>query len=90
MPYEVAKDKHTSLACHVLVPLPVGENERNHAGYSSWLARTQKHTEETLRPSLIGRRLIRQTPEYPRPRMQRDNYVMNGVWDYTIVPVNGD
>ena len=30
-------------------------------------------------------------PEYPRPRMQRDNYVMlNGVWDYTIVPVDGE
>ena len=29
-------------------------------------------------------------PEYPRPRMQRDNYVMlNGAWDYAIVPVDG-
>lgn len=54
----------------------------------------KKHTEETLNSltTVWGESLDPSNvlPEYPRPRMQRDNYVMlNGVWDYTIVPVDG-
>ena len=54
----------------------------------------KKHTEETLNSltTVWGEALDASNvlPEYPRPRMQRDNYVMlNGVWDYTIVPVDG-
>lgn len=55
----------------------------------------KKHTEETLNSltTVWGEALdsLNVLPEYPRPRMQRDNYVMlNGVWDYTIVPVDGE
>ena len=55
----------------------------------------KKHTEETLNSltTVWGEALdsLNVLPEYPRPRMQRDNYVMlNGVRDYTIVPVNGE
>lgn len=55
----------------------------------------KKHTEETLNSltTVWGEALDSSNvlPEYPRPRMQRDNYVMlNGVWDYTIVPVDGE
>ena len=55
----------------------------------------KKHTEETLNSltTVWGEALDSSNvlPEYPRPRMQRDNYVMlNGVWDYTIVPVGGE
>ena len=55
----------------------------------------KKHTEETLNSlsTVWGEALDPSNvlPEYPRPRMQRDNYVMlNGVWDYTIVPVDGE
>ena len=55
----------------------------------------KKHTEETLNSltTVWGEALDASNvlPEYPRPRMQRDNYVMlNGVWDYTIVPVDGE
>ena len=54
----------------------------------------KKHTEETLNSLMTvwGEALDPSNvlPEYPRPRMQRDNYVMlNGVWDYAIVPVEG-
>ena len=54
----------------------------------------KKHTEETLNSltTIWGEALDPSNvlPEYPRPRMQRDNYVMlNGVWNYTIVPVDG-
>ena len=55
----------------------------------------KKHTEETLNSltTVWGEALDPSNvlPEYPRPRMQRDNYVMlNGVWDYAIVPVDGE
>ena len=55
----------------------------------------KKHTEETLNSLMTvwGEALDASNvlPEHPRPRMQRDNYVMlNGVWDYTIVPVDGE
>ena len=54
----------------------------------------KKHTEETLNSltTVWGEALDLSNvlPEYPRPRMQRDNYVMlNGVWDYAIVSVDG-
>ena len=54
----------------------------------------KKHTEETLNSltTVWGEALNASNvlPEHPRPRMQRDNYVMlNGVWDYAIVPVDG-
>ncbi len=54
----------------------------------------KKHTEETLNSltTVWGEVLDPSNvlPEHPRPRMQRDNYVMlNGVWDYAIVPVDG-
>ena len=54
----------------------------------------KKHTEETLNSltTVWGETLDPSNvlPEYPRPRMQRDNYVMlNGAWDYAIVPVDG-
>ena len=54
----------------------------------------KKHTEETLNSltTVWGEALDSSNvlPEYPCPRMQRDNYVMlNGVWDYAIVPVDG-
>lgn len=54
----------------------------------------KKHTEETLNSltTVWGDALDPSNvlPEYPRPRMQRDNYVMlNGVWDYAIVSVDG-
>ncbi len=54
----------------------------------------KKHTEETLNSltTVWGEVLDSSNvlPEYPRPRMQRDNYVMlNGAWDYAIVPVDG-
>ena len=54
----------------------------------------KKHTEETLNSltTVWGEALDSSNvlPEYPRPRMQRDNYVMlNGAWDYVIVPVDG-
>ena len=55
----------------------------------------KKHTEKTLNSltTVWGEALDPSNvlPEYPRPRMQRDNYVMlNGVWDYTIVPVDSE
>ena len=54
----------------------------------------KKHTEETLNSLMTvwGEALDASNvlPEPPCPRMQRDNYVMlNGVWDYAIVPVDG-
>lgn len=54
----------------------------------------KKHTEETLNPltTVWGKALdvSNVLPEYPRPRMQRDNYVMlNGAWDYAIASVDG-
>ena len=55
----------------------------------------KKHTEETLNSltTVWGEALDPSNvlPEYPRPRMQRDNYVMlNGAWEYAIVPVDGE
>lgn len=54
----------------------------------------KKHSEETLNPltTVWGEALDPSNvlPEYPRPRLQRENYVMlNGVWDYAIVPADG-
>lgn len=54
----------------------------------------KKHTEETLNSltTVWGEALDPSNvlPEYPRPRMRRDNYEMlNGVWDYAIVSVDG-
>ena len=54
----------------------------------------KKHTEETLNSltTVWGEALDPSNvlPEYPRLRMQRDNYVMlNGVWEYAITPVDG-
>lgn len=54
----------------------------------------KKHTEETLNSltTVWGEALDPSNvlPEYPRPRMRRGNYEMlNGVWDYAIVPVDG-
>lgn len=54
----------------------------------------KKHTEETLNPltTVWGEALDPSNvlPEYPRPRLRRENYVMlNGVWDYAIVPADG-
>lgn len=54
----------------------------------------KKHTEETLNSltTVWGEALDPSNvlPEYPRPRMQREEYAMlNGVWDYAIVPVDG-
>ena len=55
----------------------------------------KKHTEETLNSltTVWGESLDTSNvlPEHPRPRMQRDNYVMlNGVWEYAIAPVDGE
>ena len=55
----------------------------------------KKHTEETLNSltTVWGETLDTSNvlPEHPRPRMQRDNYVMlNGVWEYAIAPVDGE
>ena len=54
----------------------------------------KKHTEETLNPltTVWGEALDASNvlPEHPRPRLRRDNYVMlNGSWEYAIVPVDG-
>lgn len=54
----------------------------------------KKHTEETLNPltTVWGEALDPSNvlSEYPRPRLRRENYVMlNGVWDYAIVPADG-
>ena len=54
----------------------------------------KKHTEETLNSltTVWGEALDPSNvlPKYPRPRMRRDNYEMlNGVWDYAIVSVDG-
>lgn len=55
----------------------------------------KKHTEETLNSltTVWGEALDPSNvlPEYPRPRLQRENYVtLNGTWDYAIVPVDGE
>ena len=55
----------------------------------------KKHTEETLNSltTVWGEALdaTNVLPEHPRPRMQRDKYAMlNGVWEYAIVPVDGE
>lgn len=55
----------------------------------------KKHTEETLNPltTVWGEALDASNvlPEHPRPRMQRDEYVMlNGVWEYAITSVDGE
>ena len=55
----------------------------------------KKHTEETLNflTTVWGEALdaTNVLPEHPRPRMQRDKYAMlNGVWEYAIVPVDGE
>ncbi len=54
----------------------------------------KKHTEETLNSltTVWGEALDPSNvlPEYPRPRLQRENYVMlNGVWEYAITLVDG-
>ena len=54
----------------------------------------KKHTEETLNSltTVWGEALDPSNvlPEYPRPRLQRENYVMlNGVWEYAIALVDG-
>ncbi len=54
----------------------------------------KKHTEETLNSltTVWGEALDPSNvlPEYPRPRLQRENYVMlNGAWDYAIALVDG-
>lgn len=54
----------------------------------------KKHAEETLNPltTVWGEALDPSNvlPEYPRPRLRRENYVMlNGVWDYAIVSADG-
>ena len=55
----------------------------------------KKHTEETLNSltTVWGEALDPSNvlPEHPRPRLRRDKYAMlNGVWDYAIVPVDGE
>ena len=55
----------------------------------------KKHTEETLNSltTVWGEALDPSNVllEHPRPRIQRDNYVMlNGVWEYAIAPVDGE
>ena len=83
------------LACHVLVPAASGETRDTMLDIRRVLASApKKHTEETLNSltTVWGEALDPSNvlPEYPRPRMQRDNYVMlNGAWDYAIVPVDG-
>jgi len=80
----------------VLVPAASGETRETMLDIRRVLASApKKHTEETLNSltTVWGEALDSSNvlPEYPRPRMQRDNYVMlNGVWDYTIVPVDGE
>lgn len=54
----------------------------------------KKHTEETLNSltTVWGEALdvSNVLPEHPRPRLRRDKYAMlNGVWEYAIVPVEG-
>lgn len=54
----------------------------------------KKHTEETLNSltTVWGEALDPSNvlPEYPRPRLQRENYViLNGVWEYAIALVDG-
>lgn len=55
----------------------------------------KKHTEETLNSltTVWGEALdvSKVLPEHPRPRLRRDKYAMlNGVWEYAIVPVDGE
>ena len=55
----------------------------------------KKHTEETLNSltTVWGEALDASNvlSEHPRPRMQRNNYVMlNGVWEYAIASVDGE
>ena len=55
----------------------------------------KKHTEETLNSltTVWGETLdvSNVLPEHPRPRLRRDKYAMlNGVWEYAIVPVDGE
>ncbi len=59
------------LSC--LVPAASGKTRETTLDIRRVLARTKKHTEETLTSDdCLGERLIRQTRfEYPRPRMQR-------------------
>jgi len=79
----------------VLVPAASGETRDTMLDIRRVLASApKKHTEETLNSltTVWGEALDPSNvlPEHPRPRMQRDNYVMlNGVWDYAIVPVDG-
>ncbi len=83
------------MTCYVLVPAALEETRDAMLDIRRVLASApKKHTEETLNSltTVWGEALDTSNvlPEYPRPRMQRDNYVMlNGVWDYTIVPVDG-
>ena len=79
----------------MLVPAASGETRDTMLDIRRVLASApKKHTEETLNSltTIWGEALDPSNvlPEYPRPRMQRDNYVMlNGAWDYAIVLVDG-
>ena len=79
----------------MLVPAVSGETRDTMLDIRRVLASApKKHTEETLNSltTVWGEALDSSNvlPEYPRPRLQRENYVMlNGVWDYAIVPVDG-
>lgn len=79
----------------MLVPAVSGETRDTMLDIRRVLASApKKHTEETLNSltTVWGEALDPSNvlPEYPRPRLQRENYVMlNGVWEYTIALVNG-
>ncbi len=82
------------MTCYVLVPAALEETRDAMLDIRRVLASApKKHTEETLNSLMTvwGEALDTSNvlPEYPRPRMRRDNYVMlNGVWDYAIVSVD--
>ena len=80
----------------MLVPDASGETRDTMLDIRRVLASApKKHTEETLNPltTVWGEALDPSNvlPEYPRPRLRRENYVtLNGTWDYAIVPVDGE
>lgn len=79
----------------MLVPAVSGETRDTMLDIRRVLASApKKHTEETLNSltTVWGEALDPSNvlPEYPRPRLQRENYVMlNGVWEYAITLVDG-